>query len=1057
MSNYTLEIRLIDKKAAFDPPVGHPDLPSTRTLTTDGDLSSFFNSIEYHNKGNPDANSVFLNLDVPPDGLFVRAAPRLVREDAKDDYLVLFQITQSSGLLQNGREEQYKSQKFIGELGQPQVAYDENNGETVTIPLIGIEYALQEFLTSRRSIKYTPKGRAVSLILDASKEAGVGTNSVNILSDDDNFELPDDETLKQDWKPYSPIPITQALQQVIDTSAIEPASGGTFTDYYVDYKAGDNTREVRVIAQRFGALPLNDEDVPTINPIVIGPEGTDGEQDQSQELDNIEFKNLIILKGDSTGSSLPMDHTRFGSNYTHALARRDWDSGGINYYGENDPDGNPQSLIRIYDELIKKLRFFTCRTTHVSSGRNGPLGSNVNTTPWNRWFEDFVTIPHWTPDGTYFTGNIVTNFTGSPDMIHFYFVNSGHPIEPGAPQPHNNSNWTRIPNRSWSSLWRAVFMTYTPWTTSLIDYKLGLAGVDSDGNPSSGSGLIEGTSDFVGYAVDWNIGRAVYDRDQPDDYEQRVAVKWITRISDVPPTGDELFDGQHILVGNGTEATASAWGNPVRNGIPLTDAQVKNRIAHYASRQEARTSGTHWDFSDRPFDDGNSNPSIRKQDTVHDLSTGKILKWNSSTDTWETAWSLLTTDVFNPDNSSVFHPIERIRLVEGATGIPAQAIESTFDWEPRSFAELQIVLAPDRERKHLASNGAWWNIWFPYPRLGHGVGRIYGRDLTKPLIDFDNLDNNARGESGWNNGIDTEDLGNLSAISFKIKHSQWKGAVEDVDGVNLTLGVIDIPYVLWFIDKFDRVAYQTFTIPFNGFWETFTLPAGPNGGMQLYHSKLDEYTRGLGITIPFDFLLKEREYNGVEFDWRFVKGMGVFYTGTYAERGLYQGNADTIVRSIQQRGEQIFLAAEKIAASIFTGRQQKQSVRDFLTHHCNLTMDELYFVKETYITSNRTTGPDGITDPRVMMVPSTTVDDYNTGVARATAILARQQFYPQNWHIRASGDVRIRVGNRFFVDGPRVYDGPLELVCNQVTHTINNDGYWMDINAKRKFVQPTTT
>ena len=1047
MSNYTLEIRLIDKTAAFSPPVGHPDLPSTRTLTTDGDLSSFFNSIEYHNKGNPDANSVFLNLDVPPDGLFVRKAPILIREDAKNDYLVLFQITQQSGRQQGS----YKSQKFIGELGQPQVAYDESNGETVTIPLIGIEYALQEFLTSSRSIKYTPKSRAISLILDANKEAGIGSNSVVIIQDD-NFELPEDISLKQDWKPYGPIPITQALQQIIDTSAIEPASGGTFTDYYIDYEAGVNTREVKIIAQRFGELPILDEDVPTINPIEIGPEGADGEQDQSRELDNIEFKNLIILKGDSTGSSLPMDHTRFESNFVHGLARERWSPDVIKYYGENDPNGNPQSLIRIYDEEVRQIRFFTCTTTHDSSRNNGPLGSSTNTTPWNRWFEDFAIVPEWTADGTYFTGNIITYST---DAIRFYEVISKFPQTPGSLAPNNPGSagqWRVIEHRDWKQNCRAPFTSYTPWTTDLTSYKLGLAGVDSEGEPSDPS-LTEDTPHFVGYSVDWNIGRAIYDRDQPDDYEQRVGTKWVTRIMDIPPTGSELFDGQHILVGNGAEATANAWGNPERNGIPLTSTQVKNRVAHYVYRPGAGISDAHWDFSEEPFDDENADPAVRKQDTLHDLSTGKVLKWNKTTVTWDTAWSLLSTDVFHPFEPSVFHPISRIRLVEGATGIPAQAIESTFEWQYEGIIGLNLLGTTNREKKLLASNGAWWNIWFPYPRLGHNIGEIYGRDLTKPLIDFDNLDNNARGEPGWNNGIDTEDLGNLSAISFKIKHSQWKGALEDGAGSNLTLGIIDIPYILWFIDKFDRVAYQTFTIPFNGFWETFTLPAGPNGGMQLYHSRLDEYTRRFGVTIAFDFALKELEFTGIEFDWRFVKGMGIFYAGTFSDGGLYEGSTHQALNSITQAAQQVYLELERNALSLFLGNPKDQSIyADNLTHHCNLAIDELYFVKETYITSSRTTGPEGIADPRVMMVPSTTVDDYNTGVARATAILARQQFYPQNWHIRASGDVRIRVGNRFFVDGPRILDGPYELVCNQVTHTINNDGYWMDINAKRKFI-----
>jgi hypothetical protein len=48
----------------------------------------------------------------------------------------------------------------------------------------------------------------------------------------------------------------------------------------------------------------------------------------------------------------------------------------------------------------------------------------------------------------------------------------------------------------------------------------------------------------------------------------------------------------------------------------------------------------------------------------------------------------------------------------------------------------------------------------------------------------------------------------------------------------------------------------------------------------------------------------------------------------------------------------------------------------------------------------------------------------------------------------------MKLGQRFTLEGPRVPNAPLELVCSQVKHRIDTDGYMMEIFGIRKFEIP---
>ena len=51
----------------------------------------------------------------------------------------------------------------------------------------------------------------------------------------------------------------------------------------------------------------------------------------------------------------------------------------------------------------------------------------------------------------------------------------------------------------------------------------------------------------------------------------------------------------------------------------------------------------------------------------------------------------------------------------------------------------------------------------------------------------------------------------------------------------------------------------------------------------------------------------------------------------------------------------------------------------------------------------------------------------------------------------AKGDVRMKFGERFTASGVRVPGETQELVCAEVKHILNNDGYFMEVFGVRKF------
>lgn len=914
---FDFTLRLIDKEN------------STPTLVED--LKPFFNTIKYTNTGNERVNNAVLNLDIPSNGKFVRSAPILIDEFAKVKFLVEFQITQGAN----------KGKLFRGDLGQPSIIISETGGEVLSIPMNGIEYISQENLYSTQDLLITPKQHFERVLSELNVSSGLNGGTI-FAFDTGDINLPD--VFKLNWEPFAPKTHFDELGEIIERLADATVVGGTLRDFYFDAEPSlTTTRLVDVIAEEFGE---QDSGV-IIDPTEIEPVGGGaGEQEQQQNTDNVKFKNTIIVKGDSNGGSMPMEHARFASNYLHGIQREEWVSG---------REYNKDDQVRRTIVGFPNVRFFIA-VSFVPSFITEPEGNQLF------WREDFTIDP--------FTTN-------------------------------------------------ATYVPYSPWTRSADDWFVNQA---ADRVPY----LQVDTPPFgtaTGFMLDWNIARTLYDRDQPDDYFDRFSVKWVTRISNDEPTPDERFDGQHILVGDNP---SGAFTNK------------EHRIAHYNRNEEGVIVLI---FSEQAQFKAGTEFESEEADIVMDLSDGKVKKFNGTT--FVTVWSVDRNDVFTPFNSAPFHMIKEIRKIEGATGIPDQAIQFFFEWgAPPPFTT---------DARNFSSNGMWWHMIFPFTRevsLDGGIGHEFGENKNFPMVNTTNLDRNKQGLIGWQRGLASEDMGRMSAFRFKLKTGIFRTQIDDPNP-ELALGKADLPMVFWAMDKFDRVYFHEFTQRFNDQWESHSIPIGFGASQDLYHSRIDEYATIFGLRIPFNFFVPEREFTGVEFDWRFVKMMGIFYKEVYDSGGLYIASTQKILRDILEAGSQ--LANEILAALQGIGILKPNPISaNLIIRHATLAIDEIYFEKELYASSNDGTE----NDPRVQLVRQESEGDYLNARALAEAHKARAQFFPQQWNLSATGDVKMRLGHRFKVRSSRVPGGEQEMVPSEITHTINSDGYFMDIYAIRKFVIP---
>ena len=578
-----------------------------------------------------------------------------------------------------------------------------------------------------------------------------------------------------------------------------------------------------------------------------------------------------------------------------------------------------------------------------------------------------------------------------------------------------------------------AFFSPTPWTASLDDFQQNIVG---KGN--------SGISGFEGFFFDWNIERTLYDRPISSNPFDRLSVKQVEKRINIPPLIAETYDGYRVIIGvsgsvDGDIGPGIQSFNVDPNGNDVWIGSNRGRIAEYFGAPLSVGFGSGWIISDEPTDTGSGND--REQDTINDNETAKILKWDDGgIGDWVDAWDIAS----NSDKSSPYHLVKSTQLIEGSTGLPDQAFEARFNFkEPQLEEPFGNTLGDTKNRN---SRGVWLSFINPYPHIstGSGVGNLCGGNAEFPYFDTFNLDRTCDGSRGWNQGTKSEELGRVNGIHFALNVSFFN----TTDDSGLVLGMANIPMIFWAMDKFGRIYSQDFAHPKNGSWNDYTITFGPKAPQNYFFSRFDEIVESFGYKLPFNFNLKEREYTGIQFDWRFVKYWGVFSKYMYEENaGFYLGFFNQMYKSFVETIEQIGQKTLQLFELLITGSTQSPLTEKFVTDHARIAIDEVHYVKEMYALSEDVQ----ITDPRIEIIDDRSERDYLTLKSKAKAREARKEFFPQFWHMTAKGDVRMKFGQRFTASGTRVPGGTQELVCSEVKHILNNDGYFMEVFGVRKF------
>src|SRR3989304_424126 len=772
------------------------------------------------------------------------------------------------------------------------------------------------------------------------------------------------------------------------------------------------------------------------------------------------------------GGTLPMENARFSSTWEHAKIRPEWEATTQYFDGTL---GTNQSEVRILDSELNEIRFFKAiRTTG-----NMFINPTINSNRALFWEEDFVTIPDYNIYASYNKDDIIVDddsgtvrfyralndvpnnptdlaiYKPVPLASTFYWQDTGRSFPAGLPHPLVDPNAPTGLARAG----RTQFFSYTPWTEDFQAMRAGtLFGI---GDNAQEDNFEQAT--YQGVVPDWNFVRSNFDRIEADNQYEQVAGKDVIKTLNDKPPDKECYTGARYLVS--TSPTGLFVGHA-------------NQIAEYA--------GEDFNPNNSPSDDWQFSIFPKDGESICHQARGVMLAWSVKTNSWTDLWNIVDilpsavskslkqtiesgletlahtffdalvgpvvttligflhdTGTFgSTTNMSPLHICKDIKLVEGASGIPGQAFELRFDWNPFE-SDVHFTGETGGDKKNYNSLGAWWYMAFPYPKIPT-FGRDVGDTYKNPVIDSNNLTLNHKGKLGWNQGLDSEDLGRIQKVHFKARLSLYGSFTG-----GLVIGFADMPMIIWAVDIFDRIWFSKFQLRRNGEYSYQSLSFGENSMQLLHHGRYDEYLKWYNIVLETDWLLKQKEFSGLEFDWRFVKGMGIFYEAGYNNEGLYVGSqfpdyANNIAQQMMG-GTFAFLASIGLPGESY-------QPNDLLVNNARLAIDELHFEKQLYTTSDdkplNTLGANS----RAILDHNASEVDYLNLKIRAQASRERKKFVEQAWFMQGHGDVRLRFGEKFRAEGSRVPGGTQELICSEVRHIIDNDGYMMQITGKRKFV-----
>lgn len=942
---------------------------------TENNLADWLIRAEITNTGVSAVNTGSLKLRIDEKGTFVRASPILVDEQTKNNYLIEIQIKQDLDGDGNFTDANEQGIVLRGIIGNPTIMQSGAYGEILNINITSIAYHLKEHLTSDWHLFDTPK-QSFQKRIDKANLYGQVKHNGSVIN------LPD--TPKLNYKLSQPIKVHDTLANIIGLLANPQVSGGAFDDYYFEIEpSATKTNYFKITADKFG---VTDSGV-VIDPLSLSVEDTD--EENTTLVDNIAYKNHVIMYGSQSSGSLPVARSKFASYILHGRYRDTWSSSTT--YTKNHMVKHKflaTQLNATEGRILPDITFYLkCIQGHSGGTVSDPLANSSLGTYWEVDFVEQAPF-HTNSDAFYKAGEIVTKEHSTTKIGFFQCKTSGTYIKTyfnSATNSNVPTGWYHMKDLAKANV--ASFFSYTPYTSDVDIWKQSLAGASASDKPSA----------IEGWALDWNMTRSNYNRHDMTNHFEPVTPKVVTgrRYRSADVSTKERFDGQRFLID-------SALGTPTGD----FEGQA-NKIAEFDD-----DSGD-WVFSDTAV----------LTDTVISIEDAKVYSLASGNN-WIAKWD--NTNTGDLDKPAPFHAVENVGLIAGATGVSAQAVEFKFNWLVKSGQEWART-----------SRGVWiWNS-FLLPRLTtsqHDIGGLWGgagsgaRPSTGTL-DSNNLDYDSNGFIGWNKGLSDEDYGVINSIAFKCR----VGMFQDSAGNYLVEGVKEVPLTFWVIDKFDRCWYHKFKLRRNNQWDDVSIPIGELAQNSLFFGRWDElgeFIVGVPLT-QFDYTLKEKEYTGVKLDWRYMKFWGIQLDEAYigGQVGLYKNGVERAwdhlednVKHIEQNGLWMFLKPIT-DTGVALGLLEKNTpyTQNAVRFSAKIALDDFHFVKDLVATSSDTQ----LTNPRTVVENDTSEQDYLNLKTKAIAKATRHKFFPQTAHINCAGDVRLKFGHSFKVKGSRVPENAL--------------------------------
>ena len=682
---------------------------------------------------------------------------------------------------------------------------------------------------------------------------------------------------------------------------------------------------------------------------------------------------------------------------------------------------------------------------------------------WNLFF------PQWITDQTYTAGSKVSYVDGG--TRYNYRVRTGQ-TSTGTTVPTTTSKWEVLT----SGLYYGNAYKYSPWTAQRsVEWMNGLA------DPTASYGLnVTSATPRSPMCFDHNI--VCRDRSFSRTFVDQIATspgainEKLLYDDNRDGTGTALYRGLRVLCsGNPVAQSGTYFGYSATSASAAKDDNgrlIANSVLEYT--------GTKWLVKYRPYEDqfaSNSTP-IKFQVVV--LFEGRTYEFysNGSSQTWQNyadadngndclhplvndsshspAYTLYNTPGVLADYTTAASPVDVNNKYGWDTTNTNSAIEVRYNWSPIDIWDIDGKILSgaltNRNTQDYYQCGAWLSMRFPFPTTtangsgtaaGQLVGDWYGggTNTDNPhepaTFDTQNMHLTHDGERGFNNGLSSEDFGQVSSLSFMTKLYFLRkrvidGGWEDVDGddgSNFKMRCV-------LVDTDDNVVTQDFVIPFNNTWTSISLPIG---GFQIYRGREPRYNSAIQHDL---FPPKGLDVQDI-FIWRNVKMMSIFTLDSYDEYGRYHPGG------CKQFGtESVY---DTIAGIYKLGYSEKE---------IKLAVDALHFTKPLLVNTGNVTGR--VIDPDFIQRPD--IGNYEQLKSDAEAEKQMKSFQHVEFDTTTTGRFDIGFGDYFNLQDEDIIPSNLQdsantikLVAKRIEYSITKPlngkgGFLRRIRGVRRFV-----